>query len=226
MAKSLDHMSKGELIAEIRELEAKVRDNVELKKAYHELAVHQQEIRHQNEQLLEAHGALEDSRNRYADLYDFAPLGYATLDGWGKIEEINLAGAVLLGLERGRLLGTPFLIYVADADRRVFLEHMRRCRERNEPVNSELYLKRRNGLPLPVQLSSSAPSEAGHKGLYRTMLVDLTERRRTEEERRNLILKERSASALSEAKDRFLAVLSHELRTPLTPVLAAISSLG
>src|SRR5262245_14890989 len=226
MEKSLEQLNKAELIAAIRDLEAKLQDNAELRKAYHELGVHQEEIRIQNEQLMEAHNALEESRNRYADLYDFAPVGYTTLDGWGKIEEINLAGASLLGLERGRVLGTPFLVYVAEVDRKVFLEHMRRCRERNEPVNSELNLKTRQRQLVPVQLSSSPPCPPAHKGLFRTMLIDLTERRRAEEERRNLVLKERSAAASSEAKDRFLAVLSHELRTPPTPRLAAISTLG
>jgi PAS domain-containing protein len=57
--------------------------------------------------LLQARSLLEASHQRFADLYDFAPVGYLSLSLQGEIEEINLAGAQLLGQPRSRLLGTP-----------------------------------------------------------------------------------------------------------------------
>lgn len=84
----------------------------------HELQVHSEEIRVQNEQLIKAQGELEQARDRYADLYDYAPIGYVSLDPNGDIADVNLAGAVLLGGTRRSLLGMPFstVILRLDAD--------------------------------------------------------------------------------------------------------------
>src|SRR5512142_816889 len=83
----------------------------------HELQVHQVELEAQNQELREAHQLLEESRNRYADLYDLAPVGYVTLNPKLLIQEINLPGAALLGIERTRLIGLPFSLYVATVDK-------------------------------------------------------------------------------------------------------------
>src|SRR5450759_3102095 len=69
----------------------------------HGLHVHQSELEMQNEALRQANIALEDSRDRYVDLYEFAPVGYLTLTSDGMIAEINLTGTRLLGLERTNL---------------------------------------------------------------------------------------------------------------------------
>ena len=83
----------------------------------HELQVHQIELEIQNEELRRAQAALEVSRDRYVDLYEFAPVGYLTLNADGFIAGINLAGATLLGEVRGALIKRRFARFVADESR-------------------------------------------------------------------------------------------------------------
>ena len=82
-----------------------------------ELQVHQIELEMQNQQLREVQHALEVSRDRYVDLYEFAPIGYLCLDMDGRITEINLTGATLLGVTRKELLNKRFIQRVAERDR-------------------------------------------------------------------------------------------------------------
>ena len=69
-----------------------------------ELQVHQIQLEMQNEELSQAIGQAEAAADKFSDLYDFAPVGYVTLDRKGTIRQVNLSGARLLGLKRGRLL--------------------------------------------------------------------------------------------------------------------------
>lgn len=68
----------------------------------HELQVHQVELEMHNEELRHAYGEADALREKYADIYDFAPVGYFTLDAQGVILQLNLAGAILLGVKRSR----------------------------------------------------------------------------------------------------------------------------
>src|SRR5512142_1949800 len=85
----------------------------------HELQVHQVELELQNQELERARGELEAGMQSYSELYDFAPVGYLTLDRDGTIRKANLAGARMLGLERGRLVGGRFQLFVAEGSRAV-----------------------------------------------------------------------------------------------------------
>ena len=67
------------------------------RKVVHELQVHQIELEMQNEELRQAQGTIVASQERYADLYDFAPIGYFTFDRMGLITEVNLTGALTAG---------------------------------------------------------------------------------------------------------------------------------
>src|ERR1700690_2903178 len=86
-----------------------VKDQSKTDEYIYELHVHQMELEIQNEELRDAQIKLEDSRRRYFDLYNFAPVGYFSLDKNGIILELNIAGASLLGVERANLIKRSFL---------------------------------------------------------------------------------------------------------------------
>ena len=91
----------------------------------HELEVHQIELEMQNEELRRAQEELELSRKTYAELYDFAPVGYFIFDACGLIREVNLTGAQLLGIERLKLANKSFVSFIADAEgREIFAGHL------------------------------------------------------------------------------------------------------
>jgi PAS domain-containing protein len=86
----------------------------------HELQVHQTELEMQNAELRQARDELEASLENYTDLYDFAPVGYFTLTAAGVINQVNLTGTNLVGMERSRLVGRSFGMLVVPELRPVF----------------------------------------------------------------------------------------------------------
>ena len=90
------------------------------------------------------------------DLYDFAPVGYFTLDGKGVIVEANLTGADLLGFERNLLLKTPFSLYVIPEDMSLFSEYRRKIFRIPGRLSCRLRLKKKADNPLWVRLEGVA----------------------------------------------------------------------
>jgi PAS domain S-box-containing protein len=82
----------------------------------HELKVHQIELEMQNEELRKSQVALEESRDRYVDLFEFAPICYVTVGREMMVNEINLTGCTLLGLERSKIINRRFSKFVATQD--------------------------------------------------------------------------------------------------------------
>jgi PAS domain S-box-containing protein len=188
MRNNYERMTKAELIEALRAAERKARTpapktaEVPYHRLLHDLQVHQEELEAQNQALREAQQLLEESRSRYAELYDLAPLGYVTLDGEGLIQEINLTGAAMLGIERSRLIGLPFSRYVANADKSVFRQHLQCCEAERDPRVTELHLNRKDGSPLYVELHSVPIQDTARKtrGCL-TAMTDIAERKRMEQ---------------------------------------------
>lgn len=83
-------------------------------KLLHELQVHQIELEMQNEELIQANLIAETALRKYTMLYDFAPMGYFTLDPEGTITELNFTGAEILGDKRFGLLNIKFRLFVKE----------------------------------------------------------------------------------------------------------------
>jgi len=112
----------------------------------HQLEIHQIELEMQNEELRRARVELEVSRNNYAELYDFAPVGYFTFDTRGTIREVNLAGAQLLAVERQLLIGRPFSRFIVDATGRdLFSRHLESAGQDPEVQKCEIRLIGKDG---------------------------------------------------------------------------------
>jgi PAS domain S-box-containing protein len=187
---NLHRMTKVQLIDEIRRLQAErkgrpaARGSVgtEHECLREELEIYRIELEMQNHQLRTAQAALEESRDRYAELYDLAPVGYVTFDAMGAIHEINLTGAVLLGTERRRLIGRPFALYLAPEDRESFYRHLRECRQQRQAA-AELCLTVRHRR-IPVQLETVVVSRGTDAVQYQSAILDMTERKRIEDDLR------------------------------------------
>jgi diguanylate cyclase (GGDEF)-like protein/PAS domain S-box-containing protein len=152
----------------------------------HELQVHQIELEMQNENLRQAQLELEQSRDRYMDFYDFAPVGYLTLDDQGLITEINLTGASLLGAERSRLRQARLSAFVAVDFQDRWYRHFQAMLGRSESQACELAMVRNYGQRFFARLDCLLKRREGRNPELRVVLSDITERIKNEEEIRRL----------------------------------------
>jgi len=146
----------------------------------HELQVHQVELELQNHALQEIRCQLEQSLERYTDLYDFAPVGYATIANDGAIREINLVGARLLGMERARLIGARLGLFVSMETRPVFSAFLDKALTGVAKASCEVVLALEGAPPCPVQLEGIGLT-LDEDWQCRIALLDITVRRRAEE---------------------------------------------
>jgi two-component system cell cycle sensor histidine kinase/response regulator CckA len=148
----------------------------------HNLQVHQLELELQNEELRRAHLDLQAARDRYADLYNFAPVGYFTLDANGAIVEANLTGAALLNVARSALIGAPLTRFVAPEDRAKYAVYRVQLGQSQEPQRVEIKLVRQADAPFHAQLEGvAAYDQAGRFTQSRIAVSDVSERVRAEE---------------------------------------------
>jgi PAS domain S-box-containing protein len=153
----------------------------------HELEVHQIELEMQNEELHRSQVQLEESRSRYSDLYDFAPIGYFVLDSNGLILEVNLSGATLLGVERSYLVKKPFSFYISRDDRNLFYLHRKKSLKTKTKQTCEIRLIRKDGSQLYALLDTVAIENSKDNSIHlRTIVHDITERKDAEEKLKNL----------------------------------------
>jgi PAS domain S-box-containing protein len=159
------------------------RSGKDAKRLVHELEVHQIELTMQNAELRRAQEELELSRNKYIELYDFAPVGYFTFDAKGLILEVNLTGAKMLGIERRGLVNKSFSSFIADTDgREIFSKHREDVIHKESSQTCEIRLKRKDGTAFWAELQSIAMENTeGHAGNIHTTIIDVTQHKKAEE---------------------------------------------
>jgi len=161
----------------------------------HELQVHQIELEMQAEELRRAHLALEESRDKYLDLYDFAPVGYLTLSDKALIEEVNLTGALLLGVLRRRLIHARFRKFIAPKDLDAWDRHFTSVLMTGEKESFDLELLNSNVSPFPARLDCIRIQEKDANPKVRIAISDITQQKEAE-------------AAIRESEERFWQLFS------------------
>ena len=184
---------RAEQIARASRADIAAMSTEEVQKLVQELQTHQIELELQAEDLRQAQVELALSRDRFVDLYDFAPVGYISQDQDGKILEANLAAAALLGVLRKDLLGANINKFLIPESQDVAYLHRQSVLAGAASVDQlslesgdtsdgvplgvkqacELSMRKADGTPLVVRLESIAIGIEQDRHC-RTALIDMT----------------------------------------------------
>ena len=144
----------------------------------HELQVRQIELELQNEELRKTRDDMEAGRDKYSDLYDFAPIGCLTLDREGTIAEANLAGASLLGVARAALVKRRFGAFISPADRSVFTAFLQQIFKSKAREECDVRLLVNGKDPVDVRVRGIVFNSGQ---ACRVAVTDITEHKRAED---------------------------------------------
>ena len=184
----------------------------------HELQVHQVELAMRNEELQRARLHLEEALASYTELYDFAPVGYLSLEPNGCIARANLEAGRMLGLERARLLHQRFAGFLAGADGLAFKAYLEQV-FKDQPLEPfEGSLQGNGSALLQVQVVAALSSDGQR---CRLVLTDVTELRRSQEHEKRL-----EADLQQSQKLESLSSLAGGVAHDMNNVLAAIQAVS
>ena len=148
----------------------------------HELQVHQIELEMQNEAIRQAQALIEESRDQYFDLYEFAPVGYLTLTTDGLIIQSNLGASTLFDVDRARLSDRLFSRLVVPEDRDMwnarFVETVRNGG--NHSIRARLI--RGDGLSFPASLQCLLSGSVGNSKTVRVAISDVSDQEKADEQ--------------------------------------------
>jgi PAS domain S-box-containing protein len=196
--------------------------------AFEELQIALEEMKIASEELQVTRMVVEKERQRYQELFDFAPDGYLVTDIYGTILEANQASTVLLNISQRFLIRKPLVSFIGQSDHQAFFDYLAQLQHLDRGGEWEVCLQPREKVCFDVALTVvTVRNEVGKPVALRWLMRDITKRRRLESERKLLFASEQIARIAAEAaqmRSNFLAEASRLLassldyRTTLTSV--------
>lgn len=204
----------------VQELEITPQALETLQNALEELHVAEEEIKAQNEELAIARNQVEAERQRYQDLFEFAPDGYLVTDPAGIVRESNYAAASLLNVPKSALIGKPLANYIDPKDRPTFRCQLNRMSDLDRLPEWEINISPRHAQPFAAAVTIATVRDFQGKAIaLRCLLRDITARKQAEEKLQKIQVQNLQLQETAKLKSHFLAIMSHELRSPMNAII-------
>ncbi len=154
-----------------------------LQQAITEISISLEELQQQNEELIATRHLVEEERQRYYDLFNFAPDGYLLTDATGMIQEANYAAAKLLNVRQSYLIGKPMAVFVHQTERQKFRQIMLQLQQQGQIRREELQIFHdRGSVNFPAEITAIAVENSqGKTGSLRWLFRDISERHQQEQ---------------------------------------------
>jgi PAS domain S-box-containing protein len=170
----------------LRERKIVKQSDFSTQRLFHELEVHRIELEMQNAELQKTRDELEASLEKITDLYDFAPVGYFSVDESGVVLDANLKSAALLGVERSKLINRSLLLFVDQKSHPILMFFLKNVLAEPKDQECEALLKKGEGTFWAVFRATSAVCPVGARRWCRVAFGDITARKQVEEAQRRL----------------------------------------
>jgi PAS domain S-box-containing protein len=184
----------------------------------HELRVHQIELEMQNEELRRRQMELEDTRAKYFNLYDLAPVGYITVNEQGLIQEANLTAAKLLNVDRRAMVRQPISDFLFKEDQDIYYLHRKQLFEKGEPQAYELRMIKKDHMAFWVNMTATVALDADGASVCRIVISDITESKSQQEEKHGLEERLQRAEKI-EALGVLAGGIAHDLNNDLGVII-------
>lgn len=208
---------KAEEILKQKETPNEALNQMDVVKLVEELSIYQIELEHQNQALRESQEKLLQAKERYADLFNYAPLGYIILDESNQVIDVNHTACNILNTDSSNLIGTAILNLVHPEYQETYQMCKKYVSDSSKPGSCDVKMRKPGGISFFARLNIVPDNQSNDKGrFFRLALSDISIEKELE---KRLLAETENAKKSDALKSVFLANVSHEIRTPLNGIL-------